>query len=84
LKFINDTKWLSLITETYLEGLNAHNMAIGPGTCLGSPADMVSVAAVPPDRDVAGSADYHDAPYQRQDRQRGARSELWIEVIWFL
>jgi hypothetical protein len=25
LKFISDTKWLSLITETYLEGLDAHN-----------------------------------------------------------
>jgi hypothetical protein len=24
LKFISDTKWLSLITETYLEGLDAH------------------------------------------------------------
>jgi hypothetical protein len=23
-KFISDTKWLSLITETYLEGLDAH------------------------------------------------------------
>jgi hypothetical protein len=26
MKFISDTKWLSLITETYLEGLDAHNM----------------------------------------------------------
>jgi hypothetical protein len=25
MKFISDTKWLSLITETYLEGLDAHN-----------------------------------------------------------
>jgi hypothetical protein len=25
LKFISDTKWLSLITETYLKGLDAHN-----------------------------------------------------------
>jgi hypothetical protein len=25
LKFISDTKWLSLITETYLESLDAHN-----------------------------------------------------------
>jgi hypothetical protein len=24
LKFISDTKWLALIIETYLEGLNAH------------------------------------------------------------
>jgi hypothetical protein len=24
MKFISDTKWLSLITETYLEGLDAH------------------------------------------------------------
>jgi hypothetical protein len=25
LKFISDTKWLSLITETYLKGLDAHS-----------------------------------------------------------
>jgi hypothetical protein len=65
------------------------HMAVGPGRCLGSPTDVVSVAAVPPNRDVAGSADCHDAPYQRRgasrgDRQCGTRSELWIEVIWFL
>jgi hypothetical protein len=24
MKFISDAKWLSLITETYLEGLDAH------------------------------------------------------------
>jgi hypothetical protein len=24
MKFISDTKWLSLITETYLEGLDTH------------------------------------------------------------
>jgi hypothetical protein len=24
MKFISDTKWLSLITETYFEGLDAH------------------------------------------------------------
>jgi hypothetical protein len=65
------------------------HMVVGPGTCLGPPADVVSAATVPPDRDVAGSADCHDAPYQCQgtsysDRRRGAPSELWIEVIWFL
>jgi hypothetical protein len=27
LKFISDTKWLSLVTETYLEGLDAHKLA---------------------------------------------------------
>jgi hypothetical protein len=36
-------------------------MAVGPRRCLGSPADVVSVVAVPLDRDVAGSADCHDA-----------------------
>jgi septal ring factor EnvC (AmiA/AmiB activator) len=29
LKFISDTKWLSLITETYLEGLDAHTHHAG-------------------------------------------------------
>jgi hypothetical protein len=28
LKFISDTKWLPLITETYLEGLDAHNLPL--------------------------------------------------------
>jgi hypothetical protein len=27
MKFISDTKWLSLITESYLEGLDAHRLA---------------------------------------------------------
>jgi hypothetical protein len=27
MKFISDIKWLSLITETYLEGLDAHKCA---------------------------------------------------------
>jgi hypothetical protein len=32
MKFISDTKWLSLITETYLEGLDAHSNTYGqPG-----------------------------------------------------
>jgi hypothetical protein len=28
MKFISDTKWLPLITETYLEGLDAHNLPL--------------------------------------------------------
>jgi hypothetical protein len=28
MKFISDIKWLSLITETYLEGLDAHSYSV--------------------------------------------------------
>jgi hypothetical protein len=34
LKFISDTKWLSLITETYLKGLDAHTDKFTKLECL--------------------------------------------------
>jgi hypothetical protein len=69
MKFISDTKWLPLITETYLEGIDAHNRhrlrSMGQGHSY--PIDESGVLAV---ADVVGSSMW-----------RAGTAALWIASV---